>query len=63
MKSMIAEDKEQNENATKKKSSGKHQPVIATPATDDKKNLAKDTGGLNQANSINNALEPGTKRN
>ena len=59
---MITEDKEQNERPTKKSSNGGHQPPVATPSTDNKKNLAKDTNGLNQANSINNNLEPGDKR-
>jgi hypothetical protein len=61
-KKSITEDKEQNEKATKRNNNGKHQPPVATPATDNKKNLAKDTNGLNQANTINNNLEPGDKR-
>jgi hypothetical protein len=59
---MVAEDKEQHEKPTKKiKSNGRHQLPVATPSTDNKKNLVKDTNGLNQANSIYNDLEPGDR--
>ncbi|MBK7884983.1 MAG: hypothetical protein IPJ81_15270 [Chitinophagaceae bacterium] len=57
-----AENKEQNEQATKKKIDGnnKHEPPIDNTVTNSIKNTALNETGLNQAQTEDNDLEPGT---
>ena len=60
---VITENKKQDKKSAKGKSNyGDNELPVATPATDIKINLAKNSNGLNQANTINNDLEPGDRK-
>ena len=59
-KRSIQENKPQSAKPTKR-SGNKFDPLVDTPATNNKNNR-KDTDGFNQAKNTNNELEPGTHR-